>query len=182
VWHGFPIAARQVSDVPDGGTPTRADSVAVAPGRSPIHFDVRRVDANPRSACEIVPVVDGRDLVELVADHEQASGFDPAGGYGGFVPSLAGRGPVDLVRYYLGEDPVVGRSIDVLGCQCGELGCWPLVVEVVVTGSEVTWHSFRQPHRPGWSYSGFGPFRFERGTYERAAEDAQARVAPRGPT
>ncbi|MGO7424211.1 hypothetical protein ACCT09_31405, partial [Rhizobium ruizarguesonis] len=56
----------------------------------------------------IVPCVDGVGLDQLVADFERAAGYgDPAGGYGGLVPSFYRFGP--LSSYFLGrEEPVQG--------------------------------------------------------------------------
>jgi hypothetical protein len=33
-----------------------------------------------------------------------------------------------------------------------------------------TGDSFRQPHRPDWDYSGFGPFVFDRAQYDEALQ------------
>jgi len=68
---------------------------------------------------------------------------------------------------YYDTDYLDGR-LAVLGCGCGEVGCWPLLVRISVTEDRVTWGDFEQPHRKGWRYSRLGPFVFERGAYERA--------------
>ena len=54
-----------------------------------------------------------------------------------------------------------------MGCTCGEWGCWPLTCRVEVNESTVRWHSFRNGHRP-WDLSALGPFEFDRTEYEAA--------------
>ena len=41
-----------------------------------------------------------------------------------------------------------GQSVvALLGCDCGEVGCWPLEVRIVRSDSLVTWCGFTQPFR-----------------------------------
>ena len=54
-----------------------------------------------------------------------------------------------------------------LGCECGEWGCWPLTTSVDVGSSQVVWRGFRQGHR-SWDLSALGPFTFDRSQYESA--------------
>ena len=54
-----------------------------------------------------------------------------------------------------------------LSCDCGEVGCSPLLARVTVDDDTVTWDEFEQPTRPDWDYDGFG-FTFSRPEYERA--------------
>ena len=63
------------------------------------------------------------------------------------------------------------------GCECGIVGCWPLLARVTVEDDRVTWSDFEQPHRgpgrPGpWRHDALGPFVFARAAYERALRDA----------
>ncbi|VTR76625.1 hypothetical protein [Cellulomonas hominis] len=89
-------------------------------------------------------------------DAPSERGFAPAGEYAGLVPA----------RLWL------------LGCDCGEVGCWPLEADVVLTDHQVTWSGFAQPHRPAWSYAGVGPFVFDRRQYEDAVATSAALVHP----
>ncbi len=68
---------------------------------------------------------------------------------------------------YYDTDYLDGK-LAVLGCGCGEVGCWPLLVRISVTEDRVTWGDFEQPHRKSWRYGRLGPFVFERDAYERA--------------
>lgn len=96
----------------------------------------------------IVPCVDGVGLDQLVADFERAAGYsDPAGGYGGLIPSFYRFGP--LSSYFLGrKEPVQGGGqgeIYVLSRECGEVGCWPLVAHVIRRLDDPAEHHFRCP-------------------------------------
>jgi len=129
-------------------------------------------------AVELVPKVDGESLVRLVGAFEAAHGLSPSGGYAGLIPAHFNFG--DLRSYYLGlsdrQWPGTGRMW-LLGCDCGEVGCWPLEVEATEQDGTVTWANFRQPHRPAWDYSAFGPFVFDADQYRRAVAEAAAASA-----
>ncbi|MCW2787659.1 MAG: hypothetical protein JWP74_4176 [Marmoricola sp.] len=76
----------------------------------------------------------------------------------------------DDLNHFLGH-PVAAWFDDgdtvLLGCECGEWGCWPLTTLVEVNAETVRWHGFRNGHRD-WDLSGLGPFRFSRDQYESA--------------
>ena len=123
---------------------------------------------------QITIEVNGTDLVELVRRAElpsaQADGEEElAGTYVGLVP-----GPIrmDLAGQFLGGSgawlyPDPAGKTALLSCDCGEVGCSPLLARVTVDEDTVTWDEFEQPTRPDWDYDGFG-FTFERTQYERA--------------
>lgn len=141
-----------------------------------LSFEV--VKRDEEGATVITPCVDGVALTNLAEQFEQnLNMIDPAGGYGGLIPEFFRYGTLD--RYFLGEsetpyfESMPGR-IFVLGCQCGEVGCWPLTTKVSANGSEVTWHSFEHPHRPARNYAAFGPFVFDRKQYEEALKGLPA--------
>lgn len=121
-------------------------------------------------AVAITPSIDGVALSALVTDFERSNGYsDPAGGYGGIVPAFFSYGPLEM--YFRGQAGNQGEGdrddeIYVLACDCGEVGCWPLMASVVPTEDGYRWEGFRQPHRPSRDYSAFGPFEFERRQYE----------------
>ncbi|HEY1095136.1 MAG TPA: hypothetical protein VGE61_10565 [Glycomyces sp.] len=60
-----------------------------------------------------------------------------------------------------------------LGCDCGDWGCWPLLAQVDVTDTTVTWRHFSNEHRPAWDLSGLGPFTFDRAQYEASLRTTQ---------
>ena len=151
---------------------------------SPLHlrrvrFGVRPWGAGPDPARELLPVVDDVSLVDLVAGYEHAAGFDVPGQYAGLVVDHFKIG--DPVAYLLGEPVAAYRAeggvIALLGCDCGELGCWPLESRVVVGNDLVTWRGFTQPFRPQRDYGSFGPFVFRRSQYEAAVRQVAASMA-----
>ena len=64
----------------------------------------------------------------------------------------------------------------VLGCGCGDMGCWPLLTVITVAHRNVTWSRFKQFFMPEWDYSDFGPFTFERQQYDDALAELRRRL------
>jgi hypothetical protein len=129
-------------------------------------------------------IIDGRDLVELVREVELP--FADAEGHSDLAGKYAGLPPTDVSppsRHLFGnprpEYDYDGRT-QILGCECGVLGCWPLICRITVGPSSISWSEFEQPHRSGsgkpqrWEYDLLGPFRFDRKQYEQAIMDALA--------
>jgi hypothetical protein len=122
-------------------------------------------------ALSITPVVDGMPLTEMIAAFEREQHFEPAGGYGGIIPGWFNYGALDT--YFLGEiqqDSYFFRlnRVYLLGCDCGEVGCWPLMARIRAEGDSVVWDCFEQPHRRDRDYSGFGPMVFDAEQYRQA--------------
>ena len=141
-----------------------------ASGVHSIGFTVRR--DTKLGVSWVTPTIDGRSLRDLISSYESAQGYSPGGAYDGLVPEHFDFG--DLHEHLLGRGSEQSQEpghASVLGCDCGEVGCWPLDVAVTVTTNEVTWSRFAQPHRPEWDYSGFGSFTFDRSSYEAAVAD-----------
>jgi hypothetical protein len=119
--------------------------------------------------------VNGTDLVELARQAELPSAQaddeeELAGTYVGLVPGYI---RMDLAGQFLGGSgawlyPDGEGKTALLSCNCGEIGCSPLLARITVDEETVTWDEFEQPTRPDWNYEGFGPFRFDRTEYERA--------------
>jgi hypothetical protein len=134
-------------------------------------------EADPPAA-QIRIRVDGIDLVDLVGGYERERGFDPTGGYGGLIPSWYGFGPMS--DHFLGLSPTsnggLPELVPLLGCNCGEWGCWPMLARIVATDEQVQWLDFAQPHRREWDYSGFGPFTFVRAGYDDALADLERQI------
>ena len=126
---------------------------------------------------EVVPAVDGVPLTTLIDRYELGSAMHPAGGaYGGLVPAFYRFGAMDR-HFRGGSTESFGPHTPVLGCACGEWGCWPLTCRIGVTDEVVTWDRFGQPHRPARDYTRFGPFRFAREVYEDALGDLALTLA-----
>jgi hypothetical protein len=147
-----------------------------------VSFQISQIEGEATLA--ITPCVDGVPLTTLVSNFEIANGYnDPAGGYGGIVPSYYRYGP--LLTYFCGKALNLGISesigeIYVLGCQCGEVGCWPLKISVTSIPDGYRWSGFTQPHRPERSYDGFGPFLFDSVQYEAAVRSVVLKLKQAG--
>lgn len=119
---------------------------------------------------ELVPYVDGVRLLDLVSTYERAARFDVAGQYAGLVLDHFNYG--DLTEYLTGEPGYAfgdkPGTIALLGCDCGEVGCWPFLAQVVLDNDLVTWRDFAQPNRPKRDYGHLGPFTFARTQYLKA--------------
>jgi hypothetical protein len=126
---------------------------------------------------EVVPAIDDVLLTDLVDTYEIGHAMHPAGhAYGGLVPARYRFGAMDR-HYRGGSTEAFGPAVPVLGCECGEWGCWPLLARISVCDGAVAWDGFAQPHRPVRDYSGLGPFRFTRDQYEDALADLSLALA-----
>jgi hypothetical protein len=116
--------------------------------------------------------VNDRNLVDVVREAElpfRAPEGRPrrVSGYVGlppediFLPSLRLLG--EPVKHY-DYDSTQGK-IPVLGCGCGDVGCWPFWVRIKLRDDVVIWDGFQQPHRPAWRYDKMRPFVFDRTQY-----------------
>lgn len=133
-----------------------------------------REDLN--GAIEVIPTIDGVALTDLIHAFELRAGLETrAESYSGLIPKHFDFGPLDL--HYLGTSP---KRLDpktvLLGCACGEWGCWPLLARITATTDNVTWTELEQPHRKARDYSAFGPFTFSRGAYQHALCELQAEL------
>lgn len=141
-----------------------------------VRFDVRPWGDRSDRTRELLPFVDNVSLVELVSGYEHAAGFDVPGAYAGLVLNHFKFG--DLTAYLTGRPDSAYRAkrgvIALLGCDCGEVGCWPLEAHVLIGNDVVTWRGFVQPFRPQRDYGSFGPFTFRTSQYESAVRKVAA--------
>src|SRR5579884_1504765 len=113
-----------------------------------VAFTTRTADIPDSPAVlEFVPVVDGVRLTDRIHDFEQAHGMETRNeSYRGLVPAFYRC--ASALDHYLGRSEFGGANkAMLLGCTCGEWGCWPLLAEVSVNEESVTWGRFEQPHR-----------------------------------
>ena len=117
-------------------------------------------------------IIDGFSLIELLRAIE--------------LPHAIEQKREDIAGSYAGLQPCEWRDLSatddagrraVLGCTCGEVGCWPLRVRVETAATTVTWRDFHGPLGPESIYAGLGPFVFDRARYE--AEVARVAGHPR---
>jgi hypothetical protein len=137
------------------------------------------------SICRVVPAIDGIALTQLISTFEREHGFQPENGYGGLVPQHYNYGPLD--RYFMGDFDAGSHwknlgGVWLLGCECGEVGCWPLQCRLRSDGPMITWDSFRQPHRPERDYSQFGPFIFAQDQYKAAVANLCKELSAKMPS
>lgn len=116
----------------------------------------------------IMPEIDGRPLSDVVREielpfAEKEGKISLAGAYGGVPMGFL----ADQVRPS-SSNPDDYDCAYLMGCTCGEPGCWPFTAKVSIEGEEVVWSSYEQPHREEWSYSALPPIRFKRSQYEAA--------------
>jgi len=116
----------------------------------------------------IVPIVNGVRLTVLVEEFERERNYEPVGGYAGIVPTHFNFGPLDQYFLATSPDPPFAGKHWLLGCECGEVGCWPLETRIVTNEREIIWEGFKQPFRPERDYSSFGPFRFDHDQYRQS--------------
>ncbi len=90
----------------------------------------------------VMPYVEGASLAALVEAYERAKGCHPAGGYAGLITTYFKRRPP--IEYFTGKsESEYGRGIiHLLGCTCGEVGCWPLIASVNQKDDTIRWHGF----------------------------------------
>jgi hypothetical protein len=127
---------------------------------------------------EVVPSIDGAKLTDLVSDFEHRAGMESGSTpYGGLIPAYFNFGPLDL--HFLGASSHHSDGVvPLLGCTCGEWGCWPLLARIVVAEDSVTWTDFQQPYHKERDYSGFGPFSFELRQYKSGLAQLLAATVP----
>ena len=116
----------------------------------------------------IVPIMNGIRLTALIEEFERESQYEPAGGYAGIVPAHVNFDPLD--QYFLATNPnsSFADRLWLLGCSCGEVGCWPLEARIAINEREIVWEHFKQPFRPERDYSPFGSFRFDHDQYQQS--------------
>ena len=136
-----------------------------------VSFSYGTFDENHPQVLAVTPSANGIPLSALVTKFEEANNYEPAGGYGGIIPRWFDYGPLE--EYFLGEygqDSYWAKlgTAYILGCECGEVGCWPLECRIHVEGDDVVWDNFSQPHRKARDYSNFGPFVFDGAQYRDA--------------
>ena len=137
------------------------------------------VTFRPRPAdypSEVIDIaVNGRDLADIVGEVEtpfaRAEGAPQiAGSYLGLAREQLDGSPskhfLGSAQSHLSCGP--SETTVLLGCDCGEPGCWPLMARVEATADHVTWSHFEQPYRStSWRYDDLR-FIFDRRQYEAA--------------
>ncbi len=138
---------------------------------STLGFDIEPFEEDD-STLMVVPTIDGEPLTDLIHRFERGAGMERRDeSYGGLIPAFFRFGTP--AEHYLKTE----KKIPLLGCECGEWGCWPLLAQIEADGEQVVWTGFEQPFRPRRNYAAFGPFTFERTAYEAALRELEPRWA-----
>ncbi|OXM82455.1 hypothetical protein [Paenibacillus rigui] len=136
-----------------------------------IHFTV---EYSENQKAQILGIyINGKDLVELIRNYEIQ--FEPsiAGGYEGLNIKFL-KNIKEHFTGKLNENDIFkyeGKTL-ALGCNCGEPGCWPLLIKITEEDEVITWSEFEQPYRNEesagghWDYSNFQSLEFNRKQYE----------------
>jgi hypothetical protein len=139
---------------------------------STLAFDLEPFEEDD-SVFTVVPVIDGNRLTDLIHRFERDAGMEKRDkSYAGLIPAFFRFGTA--AEHYLSTD----KKIPILGCECGEWGCWPLMARVRADDEQVVWTDFEQPHRSRRDYSAFGSFSFERSGYDEALRELALRWDP----
>lgn len=138
-----------------------------------IHFELGKRDGPVDGVVDAVSIfINGRDLVQIVREMELS--FAARDGNPDLAGSYVGLPPNEVFlpsRRFLGEPETYDDKdspddkLAVLGCGCGEVGCWPLLVCITLRKEAVLWSGFEQPHRRHWRYEELGPFLFDLSRY-----------------
>jgi hypothetical protein len=132
--------------------------------------------------CQIVAYIDGVALDEMIHVFETDAGLGASCSGIGVNPYESGIGVNSYVTgaledYFHGERLAWRGKTEVLGCQCGTMGCESFIARISVTDSLVIWDSFESAGDPSRDYSAVGPFRFERKQYGDALRALSAAVS-----
>ncbi|MBH0774701.1 hypothetical protein [Nocardia bovistercoris] len=148
-----------------------------SPAISEIGFDYRPGPPGRADVRQIMPRIDTISLNDLIDTFEISADMQPAGdAYGGLVPRFV-RFESAVDHFHGFSSLAMGQKIPVLACSCGELGCWPLLTRISLTGDLVVWDYFEQPYRTARDYTAFGPFLFDRDQYDKAVRVLGAAIA-----
>ncbi|HXY26839.1 MAG TPA: hypothetical protein VEH82_00990 [Acidimicrobiales bacterium] len=127
----------------------------------------------------LTPILDGRSLIDLLTDYQEARGSELAAIHDALVldESQLEDIPEHLLHGTRSSPHDAGTAA--LGCTCGVNDCIPFLAEVRITDDQVSLGGFRNPLAAGlsWDYSDLGPFVFDRAQYEVALQKATD-VAP----
>jgi hypothetical protein len=138
-----------------------------------IRFEIGKRDVPSMGTVDRVEVfVNGRNLVDVLREVEvpfavREGKLHLAGSYVDlpseevFLPSPRLLG--EPTTYYDHDSPK--GKIAVLGCECGDVGCWPFRVGITLRDDVVIWDDFEQPHRRAWRYDELRSFVFDRTRY-----------------
>lgn len=144
-----------------------------------IRFGISQVDFDGKKVDVVDICINDRNFIDILREIELP--FAEKEGHPDIAGEYMGLSPKEVFfpsKLFLNEPESIsiyhwGDKTWVLACGgCGEPGCWPLAVKITVTGDQVIWSDFEQPHRgpdskaSHWKYDKLKPFVFDRKQYE----------------
>ncbi|MDR0443217.1 MAG: hypothetical protein LBH44_07425 [Treponema sp.] len=116
--------------------------------------------------------INGKKLSDILKEYEKQFDEKIAGKYDGIPLSYFG----DIIKHFTGKidkDMLnYNGKTQLLGCACGEAGCWPFLSKIKTNNNILTWNEYEQPHRKinssggYWDYSNLQSFTFNKIDYE----------------
>lgn len=143
---------------------------------------------------ELAIAIDGEPLPEILRRVEEPFTSQPGelakpGGYSGIVGWRFDRSVTDHFEGGVDSHMASGPHDKTVlaSCECGEVGCWPLMASVSLHESAVVWRNFENPHRTErsgaggrrasgiWNYGELS-FTFDRAQYMESLRAADAAI------
>lgn len=141
-----------------------------------ITFKVKPIDMDGKEFPFVDIYINDRNLIDIVSEIELPYATheghpDIAGGYMGLSPNTVFFPSRHFLGGHMAEISDTQKT-EIFACgSCGEVGCWPLLVQISVHENIVVWHDFEQPYRDKdsrvshWQYDKLGPFVFDKEQY-----------------
>lgn len=132
-----------------------------------------KIDQEVRYGNEIPVVsvfINGENLVEQIKKYELP--FAIKEGHLAIAGSYSAMYVKDFLHWHYSDWPGNNQHVILTCADCGEVGCWPLLVSVTETENSVMWNNFGQPHRGKnstasfWDYSTFPTYNFSKENYQ----------------
>ena len=129
-------------------------------------------DASEENDLVVNVYVNNKNLKDILKEYENQFDKESAGKYEGIRLLYFD----DVIKHFTGniKESILnfsGKS-QLLGCPCGEPGCWPFFANIKIDKNKIIWNGFEQPHRkinsPGgyWDYCNLKAFEFDKNDYE----------------
>lgn len=117
--------------------------------------------------------IDGLDLIQITREAElpfakRDNQEDLAGSYDGIFLAWFPYAEKEFSGTTWPWYPVEADKgvAAILSCECGEIGCWPLYVNIQMDENRVSWSNFKQPYRKDWDLKSIGNYLFRRDEYD----------------
>jgi hypothetical protein len=130
--------------------------------------------------------INNENLIDILKDYEKQFGENNPGKYDGIC--IYYFDDIDIIKHFMGEADkknilnYTGKT-QILGCTCGEPGCWPFLIKINISGNVIIWNEYEQPFRSKkrcgekyWNYSNLKALKFNRVEYENKLKNISAEI------